>query len=180
MNGAEPPRTQFGDYSDVLRDTEGRPGPIVVGGQAANAWAIHYSKRIGRKLDRYRPFTSKDLDLAGDRDLLYRSIWQQHTSKQRSRASIPGGQLKDSLKQLVRISHGYGGINIGMSSISSALKPYWTSAPKVKLRWRRSALICWSAFLSSSLLTTWSLLLECFLPNRSSPQRPQTTPFTSQ
>ncbi len=70
MNGGEPPGTQIDDYSDVLRGSEGRPGPIVVGGQAANAWAIYYSKRVGRKLDRYRPFTSKDLDLAGDRDLL--------------------------------------------------------------------------------------------------------------
>ncbi len=62
--------TELGDYSDVLGVEVGLPLPVVVGGQAANAWAIYYSKRIGRKLARYRPFTSKDIDLAGNRALL--------------------------------------------------------------------------------------------------------------
>jgi hypothetical protein len=62
--------TGLGDYSDVLGVEAGLPVPVVVGGQAANAWAIYYSKRTGRKLARYRPFTSKDLDLAGNRNLL--------------------------------------------------------------------------------------------------------------
>lgn len=62
--------TGLGDYSDVLGVKAGLPVPVVVGGQAANAWAIYYSKRIGRKLARYRPFTSKDLDIAGNRELL--------------------------------------------------------------------------------------------------------------
>jgi hypothetical protein len=62
--------TGLGDYSDVLGVEAGLPVPVVVGGQAANAWAIYYSKRIGRKLACYRPFTSKDLDIAGNRELL--------------------------------------------------------------------------------------------------------------
>lgn len=62
--------TRLGDYSDVLGVEAGLPIPVVVGGQAANAWAIYYSKRIGRKLARYRPFTSKDLDVTGNRELL--------------------------------------------------------------------------------------------------------------
>lgn len=70
MKDGERQPTTIGDYSDVLGVTAGLPVPIVVGGQAANAWAIYYSKRIGRKLARYRPFTSKDLDIAGNRGLL--------------------------------------------------------------------------------------------------------------
>lgn len=62
--------TAIADYSDVLGVEAGLPVPVVVGGQAANAWAIYYSKRIGRKLARYRPFTSKDLDITGNRELL--------------------------------------------------------------------------------------------------------------
>ena len=62
--------TELADYSDVFGVEAGLPIPVIVGGQAANAWAIYYSKRIGRKLARYRPFTSKDLDITGNRELL--------------------------------------------------------------------------------------------------------------
>ncbi|MEI6820052.1 MAG: hypothetical protein WCL19_10685 [Verrucomicrobiota bacterium] len=70
MNEATGQPTEISDYSDVLRVKAGLPVPVVVGGQAANAWAIYYSKRIGRPLARYRPFTSKDLDITGNRNLL--------------------------------------------------------------------------------------------------------------
>lgn len=70
MSDARRRPTDLGDYSDILGVEAGLPVPVVVGGQAANAWAIYYSKRIGRKLERYRPFTSKDLDITGNRDLL--------------------------------------------------------------------------------------------------------------
>ena len=56
--------TELADYSDVFGVEAGLPILVIVGGQAANAWAIYYSKRIGRKLARYRPFTSKDLDIS--------------------------------------------------------------------------------------------------------------------
>lgn len=65
-------QTDLSDYSDVLGVEAGLPVPVVVGGQAANAWATYYSKRIGRKLARYRPFTSKDIDITGNRELLER------------------------------------------------------------------------------------------------------------
>lgn len=70
MSDTRKPTTQIDDYSDVLGVEDGLPTPVVVGGQAANAWAMYYSKRIGRKLERYRPFTSKDLDITGNRELL--------------------------------------------------------------------------------------------------------------
>ena len=60
------------EFFDVVAPSDGSLGPVVVGGQAANAWAIYYGKRIGAKLRPYRPFTSKDLDVAGDRKLLER------------------------------------------------------------------------------------------------------------
>jgi hypothetical protein len=39
--------TELADYSDVFGVEVGLPIPVIVGGQAANAWAIYYSKRIG-------------------------------------------------------------------------------------------------------------------------------------
>ena len=43
---------------------KGEPA-IVVGGHAANLWALHYLRKEPELL-RYAPFTSKDLDLVGD------------------------------------------------------------------------------------------------------------------
>lgn len=60
------------DYFDVVAPVDGSEAPVVVGGQAANAWATYYSERVGDELRRFRPFTSKDIDLAGDRELLRR------------------------------------------------------------------------------------------------------------
>jgi len=62
--------TGIADYLDVLRADGLSVVPVVVGGQAVNAWAMYYSERLGDKIDRFRPFTSKDLDVAGDRELL--------------------------------------------------------------------------------------------------------------
>jgi hypothetical protein len=44
--------------------------PLVVGGQAVNAWALAYLNRIGEKLRAFAPFTSKDLDLYGPLKIL--------------------------------------------------------------------------------------------------------------
>ena len=62
--------TAIGDYAAIvgINTTQGKP--VIVGGQAANVWANFYFPRIGARLSRFRPFTSKDLDLAGDRSLL--------------------------------------------------------------------------------------------------------------
>ena len=62
--------TTIGDCAAIvgINTTQGKP--VIVGGQAANVWANFYFSRIGARLSRFRPFTSKDLDLAGDRSLL--------------------------------------------------------------------------------------------------------------
>jgi len=65
-----PTDTAISDYAAVVGIDSAQGIPVVVGGQAANAWALFYFPRIGRQLARLRPFTSKDLDLAGDRSLL--------------------------------------------------------------------------------------------------------------
>jgi hypothetical protein len=56
--------------SDCLRVcclVEGRPH-LIVGGQALNFWAEHYCDQCA-ELSRYRPFTSKDIDFFGKREL---------------------------------------------------------------------------------------------------------------
>jgi len=67
-----PADTAISDYAAVLGIGSAQGIPPVVGGQAANAWALFYDSRIAGRLYRLRPFTSKDLDLAGDRSLLER------------------------------------------------------------------------------------------------------------
>jgi len=62
--------TAIGDYAAIVGINTAQGVPVIVGGQAANVWAIFYLSRIGTRLARFRPFTSKDLDLAGDRVLL--------------------------------------------------------------------------------------------------------------
>ena len=44
--------------------------PLIVGGHAVNLWALSYLDRIGNDLAAFQPFTSKDLDLFGTRELL--------------------------------------------------------------------------------------------------------------
>ncbi len=70
MKKAPGPGSAIGDYAAICGIESPKGLPVVVGGQAANAWAIYYASRTAARLSRYRPFTSKDLDLAGDRDLL--------------------------------------------------------------------------------------------------------------
>ena len=43
---------------------------MVVGGHAVNIWALSYLDRTGNDLAVFQPFTSKDLDLFGTRELL--------------------------------------------------------------------------------------------------------------
>jgi hypothetical protein len=55
-------------FSEVLNSTE---RPILVGGQAVNLWAEHYSSVIPQ-LEPLRPFMSKDADIFGDRAMAER------------------------------------------------------------------------------------------------------------
>jgi hypothetical protein len=70
VNDKQQERTEITDYLDVLRGDGVAVVPVVVGGQAVNAWAMYYSERLGAKIDGFRPFTSKDLDVAGNREML--------------------------------------------------------------------------------------------------------------
>jgi len=56
---------QFGEVLR-LRDAEGLPY-ILIGGQAVNYWATRY-RNEEPKLERWAPFTSKDIDFCGNRD----------------------------------------------------------------------------------------------------------------
>ncbi|MEO1834898.1 MAG: hypothetical protein ABGZ49_05325 [Akkermansiaceae bacterium] len=70
MSESKSEGSQIGDYAPIVSASTDEGLPIVVGGQAANTWALLYAPRIGDRLAAFRPFTSKDLDLAGDRRLL--------------------------------------------------------------------------------------------------------------
>jgi hypothetical protein len=52
---------------DIVQDAD----PIVVGGQAVNIWAEHYSE-VAKELVEYGPYTSKDIDFYRNRDAAYR------------------------------------------------------------------------------------------------------------
>ncbi len=65
MSSAVPQATEIEDYASVLSEM-----PTIVAGQAVNIWAKIYEGRSNAGLDAFRPFTSKDLDLAGDSQLL--------------------------------------------------------------------------------------------------------------
>jgi hypothetical protein len=56
---------------DVVRllGSDGRA--FAVGGQAINLWAEHYAT-IADELNEFRPFTSKDIDFFGQRDVAER------------------------------------------------------------------------------------------------------------
>ncbi|HAV65644.1 MAG TPA: hypothetical protein DCY13_25125 [Verrucomicrobiales bacterium] len=53
---------QFGELVG-LQDGQGRP-LVIIGGQAVNLWSTRY-EGVEPDLQRYRPFTSKDLDFQG-------------------------------------------------------------------------------------------------------------------
>ena len=55
--------TAFADYLDLLRVFDEREAEaLIVGGQAVNFWAEVFEEEEP-ELQRYRPFTSADLDL---------------------------------------------------------------------------------------------------------------------
>jgi hypothetical protein len=67
VSSADPQATEIEDYASVLSEM-----PTIVAGQAVNIWAKIYERRTDAGLEVFRPFTSKDLDLAGDSKLLDR------------------------------------------------------------------------------------------------------------
>lgn len=63
-------RFSLNEIADVAANLIDGVLPLVVGGQAINAWAITYNIRVGEKLNMLAPFTSKDLDLYGPLKIL--------------------------------------------------------------------------------------------------------------
>jgi hypothetical protein len=63
-----PDQHEISAFAEVLNSAE---RPILVGGQAVNLWAEHYSPTVP-ELDPLRPFTSKDADIFGDRAMAER------------------------------------------------------------------------------------------------------------
>jgi hypothetical protein len=64
------PQTSFPDVADVVSVRTKGELPVIVGGHAVNIWALAYASRSGSRLNPYAPFTSKDLDLWGPREIL--------------------------------------------------------------------------------------------------------------
>jgi len=62
--------TVFSDVADVVSVKTDNQLPMVVGGHAVNIWALAYSARLGFQLAPYAPFTTKDLDLWGPKEIL--------------------------------------------------------------------------------------------------------------
>lgn len=71
---------RYGPESFVRVLTAEDPPPVVIGGQAVNLWALwalerhdhEYPRSRLAELDRLAPFTSRDCDVLGDRELLHR------------------------------------------------------------------------------------------------------------
>lgn len=62
----------------------GDDAPLLVGGQAVNLWCLlapELSPDVEVELQKYRPFTSKDFDVVGDRALLNRLAKSTHLKK---------------------------------------------------------------------------------------------------
>lgn len=64
------PQTSFSDVADIVSVRTKGELPVIVGGHAVNIWALTYAPRLGSQLNPYRPFTSKDLDLWGPKEIL--------------------------------------------------------------------------------------------------------------
>jgi hypothetical protein len=64
------PQTSFPDVANIVSVRTKGELPVIVGGHAVNIWALTYASRLGSRLSPYAPFTSKDLDLWGPKEIL--------------------------------------------------------------------------------------------------------------
>lgn len=82
MQGRKPPspiaRRPPQDFAAVLASDE----PLfLVGGQAVNLWALYYNKRTIE----LSPFVSRDIDVLGNRDTLYKIAKHDFINKRLAR-----------------------------------------------------------------------------------------------
>lgn len=70
MNDPDGRASEVHDFREILSNPVDGELPLLVGGHAVNLWALSYQERIGWEMDRWRPLTSKDLDLFGTLALL--------------------------------------------------------------------------------------------------------------
>lgn len=64
--------THLIDFADILLPPDGSEPPVIVGGHAVNLWSLYFLSKGMDELSKFLPFTSKDLDLVGNRELLER------------------------------------------------------------------------------------------------------------
>lgn len=98
---------------DVARLLGADGRAFVVGGQAINLWAEHYAT-VADELNEFRPFTSKDIDFFGQRDVAERL------------ARDLGGSIRvpaadDTTFQTAIVEANVGGIEIAIDFISHVL-----------------------------------------------------------
>jgi len=98
------------DIARILGDDQ---KAFIVGGQAVNLWAEYYSLRA-EDLSYYRPFTSKDIDYYGQRDVAQKL------------ATGLGGSLilpdpDDTTFQTAMVTAKVGGITVGIDFLSHVL-----------------------------------------------------------
>lgn len=100
MSPAPNPReeTRIGDFAEILQPQDGSEPPVIVGGHAVNLWASYFLSKGVAGLAEYLPFTSKDLDLVGTKDLLDRlhARWKGRLSRSEPRSPVWGRLLISS------------------------------------------------------------------------------------
>lgn len=83
-----PEQRQPAAFSQILGD---QALPLIVGGQAVNIWAEIYVAQEP-SLERFQPFTSRDADIYGTRDLAaslaQRAGWECHFPKERDSVCV--------------------------------------------------------------------------------------------
>lgn len=98
---------------DIAKILENDERAFIVGGQAINLWAEYFSSRAD-ELHAYRPFTSKDIDYFGQRDVAAKLARGLGGS-----ISIP--DMDDATFQTAIVNANIGGIDIDIDFLGHIL-----------------------------------------------------------